>query len=50
MRDVIEQYLHIIHNLNPNSIKCTEMAKIFIDYFDIKQRKTEDFINYEKIK
>lgn len=26
------------------------MAKIFIDYFDIKQRKPDDFVNYEKIK
>lgn len=36
MRDIIESYLHRIHDLNPNSLKCTEMATIFIEFFDIK--------------
>ena len=34
--DVIESHLHIIHDLNPNALKCTEMTTIFIDFFDIK--------------
>lgn len=34
--DVMETHLHRIHDLNPNSLKCTEMTAIFIDFFDIK--------------
>ncbi len=34
-RDEIEKYLHRIHDLNPNSIRCSEMSKIFIEFFDI---------------
>ena len=43
-RNSLEEKLHRIYQLNPDSRKCSELSHLFIEFFDVRMRKLDEFM------